>query len=159
MPHFKHGHQRDPEQLGVTLGWQSAEYVLDNSMLKVNFKNAISTCHPSFYKISKPLFAHTQSGSALPLKGFHYIPTAKPPFFDWWQQWRCRFAGSSFPGLVEEIGQGPSECLGGRFPLMRQSHRPKRCSHFKKVLGAVSHLSGLEGRDMFRHTFVLDVFW
>lgn len=79
MPHFKHGHQRDPEQLGVTLGWQSAEYALDNLMLNMISKMRQNVTHHFTRSQNQFAHTHTQSGSALPLKGYHYVPTAKPP--------------------------------------------------------------------------------
>ena len=152
MPHFKHGHQRDPEQLGVTLGWQSAEYVLDNLMLNMISKMRQNFTHHFTRSQNQFAHTHTQSGSALPLKGYHYVPTAKPPcwlvdsgaaglqdhhFLDWWKK--------SDKVLLSALAAGFRS-------VMRQSHRPKRCSHFKMAGSGVSLVR--PGREGYVSTYI-----
>ena len=123
-----------------------------------DFKNA-ATFHPSLYKISEPICSHTHS------QGQHYpskvITTSQQQSLhaDWWivVLQVCRI-------IISWIG-GKNRTRSFWVPW-----RPVSVRSWGKIIGrndvailkwleAVSHLSGLEGRDMFRHTFVLDVFW
>lgn len=123
-----------------------------------DFKNA-AKFHPSLYKISEPICSHTHS------QGQHYpskvitMSQQQSLHADWWivALQVCRI-------IISWIG-GRNRTRSFWVPW-----RPVSVRSWGKVIGrndvailkwleAVSHLSGLEGRDMFRHTFVLDVFW
>ena len=173
MSHFKHGHQRDPEQLGVTMGghlWRKKSYYsarlggkvpsISLTILCWTWYHNAAAFHSSLYKISenKHIHTHTVRASIIP-QNFSPCPSRKAfmPTRGWrqLQVWRIIISW-----------------IGGR-NLTRSSWAPWRCFSswgevrgrnavaFWKWLGAVSPALVQPGRKGYVSTLilVLDVSW